>query len=227
MWCFRSIFVLFLPIGMVAADTGPGGLQFAALHQKVTGAFGQRFVELCYDFKNVASNEIRLQAATVSCGCASYAVSKNSVSPGEIGQVRMMVDLKGKTGTQFDVSLALKTDEGVNTYYNLKGTINCPAEVEIEPRVLRWRVGEAMESKRVTVKISQLSTTDNISLLDFECSSSEFDCRIERAVEPDHYYLIVTPKQITRTSSATISLKFDKGRDERGDDYQVFIRVGR
>ncbi len=113
----------------------------AKLHEK-----GISFV---FSFTNKTSKQVKVEKIYTPCDCVKI-VSKTPlvVDSGKVGEIHLTYNTLGRSGT--NKSVIQVTIDGVETELNIE--VDIPLPLEIFPRFIIWKSGEA-EQKEVVVKV--------------------------------------------------------------------------
>ena len=89
-------------------------------------------VKHVYKFKNTGNEPLIISNAKATCGCTVPQWPREPIAPGAGGEIEVVFDTKnkGKVGGQIQtkrVTVTANTDP-VNTYVNIKGTVERTAE---------------------------------------------------------------------------------------------------
>lgn len=123
-----------------------------------------------FKFKNTTSKPIKLTYVKASCGCTTPKWTKEEVKPGEIGEIDVIYNTKGRPN-KFTKSITIKTNYSENpsiltitgnvlrdpnkVYYNYKY-----GALSMEKNYVNVGKLKSTESKEVTLKIKNSGTTE-------------------------------------------------------------------
>ncbi|MFK7808053.1 MAG: DUF1573 domain-containing protein, partial [Saprospiraceae bacterium] len=80
-----------------------------------------------YRVKNVGDNPLIISKAKGSCGCTVPQWPKEAIAPGEIAEIKVVFNSRGKKGKQNKrITLTANTDP-VQTYMTITGTVQMPS----------------------------------------------------------------------------------------------------
>ena len=100
-----------------ANDPLPDGvLAWDELSKATDAAADQQLARFIFSFTNVASGNVVILSVHPSCGCTTAELPPTpwTIAPGTNGQIRLTVDLRGKSGTLFK-TVNVSTDKGSKT----------------------------------------------------------------------------------------------------------------
>ena len=157
-----------------------------------------------FKYQNKGDKTVHIASVHTSCGCTTAGVVKNDVAPGEKGEITATFNIGERTGVQ-QKTVTVTTDDAKQptTYLTLKAVIAQP--FELQPAFVFWESGEAPKPKTILVKISKDMP---IKSLDVVSSSPDFLTKVEPAGAGE-FRINVQPRETTRTTSATLSIKPD------------------
>lgn len=158
-----------------------------------------------FKYQNKSDKTIHIESVHTSCGCTTAGVVKNDVAPGEKGEITATFKIGDRTGIQ-QKSVTVTTDDTQQptTYLTLKAVIAQP--FELQPAFVFWESGEAPKPKTILVKISK---DVPIKSLDVTSSSADFLTKVEPGPKAGEFRINVQPRETTRTTAATLSIKPD------------------
>jgi len=98
-------------------------------------------------FTNTGKQAVTILDMRPSCGCTTATLEKNTYRPGESGQIRIALTLKGLSGSQ-QKTIEVLTDDSPDKPTVLTVHTTLPEFIVLSPRLLIWTVGEADKPKR-------------------------------------------------------------------------------
>ena len=170
---------------------------------------GERFAFIEFVFTNNGEEEIQILKVEASCGCAGFEIPERAIRPGATRAIVALIDLDRKMGYEVRVQLTVFTSESNGGNYSLIGIVPKRAKVKIEPRLLKWKIGDALEEKSVVATIDPPLNSD-------------IDWKIEEAIvmenevfvasvlphqNPNTYIISVRPLSTASKSTARIYFK--------------------
>jgi hypothetical protein len=147
-----------------------------------------------YTFKNQSDKPVTIKEAKGFCSCTSVQISggKTVYKPGESGVIRVNLDMANETGTvEKVVGVFLTTDKGDEPSHQLKIIVHIPVLVEIEPKSVKWTVGDAPEAKVIRI---MMKADQPIHIKDITPSSERFVHELKVLEDGRDYQLTITPK---------------------------------
>ncbi|HHS95236.1 MAG TPA: DUF1573 domain-containing protein [Phaeodactylibacter sp.] len=83
-------------------------------------------VSTVYRIKNVGKNPLKISKAKGSCGCTVPQWPKEAIAPGEIAEIKVVFNSRGKRGKQQKrITITANTDPA-QTFLTIKGTVEVP-----------------------------------------------------------------------------------------------------
>jgi uncharacterized protein DUF1573 len=173
-----------------------------------------------FKFQNVGQSEIKITSVTTSCGCTTAALEKNTIAPGEKGEIKATFDAGERVGLQQKTISVESTDpESPKTSLVLKVRIQKVAQVR--PSLLEWDVGESPSAQAINVKILNDFPVHAVNAIS---SDPRILARVEQMVPSKEYLIIVEPKGTSEPVSATLEIKTDYPA-ENPQGYIAFVRI--
>jgi hypothetical protein len=146
-------------------------------------------VKAAFRFTNASDRLVTITSVTPSCDCTTVELKKNTFSPGEQGQIDIVFNVADSTGQQ-DKTITVTTAESPNDPTELLLKVKIPLLVEITPRLLTWKVGEAATEKSVEIS---LAAAPVITVTGAQSKDPEMQTRLEAIVPHRKYRLVVKP----------------------------------
>ena len=107
-----------------------------------------------FEFTNTGTTPVRIVEVRSGCGCTVAAVDKQVVQPGEKGTVQAVYHVARRTGRQ-TVSVTVLTEEPEAWTHELALEVQIGAFAQLTPRLLYWRVGDALEGRVLQVDLAE------------------------------------------------------------------------
>jgi len=155
-------------------------------------------MEMDFTFKNEGDKAARIHHYDAPCSCLSAQVKggKLDYAPGEEGVIRARFDMGNFSG-QVDKTVAIwmEGDPEGKPSVLLTVRVHIPELVLIEPKTLKWTIGEKVAAKTMSIKMEY---DRPIKILGINGSSERFKHDLKTIREGEEYELSVTPDE-TRT----------------------------
>jgi hypothetical protein len=178
---------------VLAAGAAQGGLVFSQPVQEVHAAADASSVTADFTFSNKSDRvaSIRHYDAPCSCLAAQVIGGKLDYAPGEQGTVRAVFNLGNFSGTvDKQVVIWLNDDPDEKPSVVLTVRVHIPELVLVEPKTLKWSLGEKPVSKTIRIKID---SPQPVKVLGVSGSNERFAQQLTTVKEGAEYELKVTP----------------------------------
>src|SRR5258708_27443635 len=123
---FTLVLILWLRLSVPCAAQ----LQWETRELEFSPSVDQTQVIAHFKFQNVGKSEIKITSVSTSCGCTTAALEKDTVAPGEKGEIAATFNFGKRVGFLENTIVEQKTiveertdPEGPNTSLTLKGNI--------------------------------------------------------------------------------------------------------
>jgi len=157
--------------------------------------------EAVFKFTNTGDSDITIKSARSSCGCTVPKLEKMTYAPGESGEIQAVFTYGARVGKQVK-RITVELADPASRSYTLTLVTDIPEWLVIEPRILRWTMGEPAEARTFRVKVADPET---ITMKDELPEPKSFTISREQ-VEPNVYLFTVTPKSTTERVTEFIQL---------------------
>jgi hypothetical protein len=164
-----------------------------------------------FKFQNVGQSEIKITSVSTSCGCTTAALEKNTLAPGEKGEIEATFNFGKRVGFLENTIVEQKTivvestdPESPNTSLALK--VHIPALAQVRPSSLQWTLGESASAQAINIKILNDFPIHAVSAIS---SDPRILARVEQTVPSKEYRVIVEPKGTSEPVTAILKIKTD------------------
>ncbi|MFT4175821.1 MAG: DUF1573 domain-containing protein [Luteolibacter sp.] len=207
-----------------AAWLQAGELAFPETSKELHPAPDAKTISVDFDFKNETDKPLTIAKYETACSCMSLGIAGNKMTyaPGESGKVEATFDMGNFSGeVDKEILLWMRGDPADRPSRVLKVRVNIPVLVSIEPRTVRWQLGEKPASKtlRITMK-----DTKPVKILDVSTASKAFQYELKTLEEGKTYELVITPASTAEPNLAVFRIKTDCS-SERHRVQQAFAIV--
>lgn len=213
--------LLVLTLSVSAAD-----LEFKETEKKVQMNPSERKIEVDFAFTNTSDKTVTIKKWDGYCSCVDVKTLEGTrvFKPSETGTIRATFDMGSFAGqVNKGIDLWLEGDPEDKPSIHLKAIINVPVLIGIEPKTLRWNVGEELDTEVITV---QMNHTEPIKLLSAKIATGPFDIKVETVEEGKKYKLLVTPTSTDTPAISVIQLETDCSI-ERHSGQRAFCMIRR
>jgi hypothetical protein len=166
-------------------------------------------VKVDFPFTNNTDKTVVVKETLGDCSCTSIEISggKTAYEPGESGVIRLNFDIGAAVGkVEKGASIWVDGDPKDAPSQRLTMKVDIPILVEMEPKTLKWQVGQEMESK--TIKFKMLGDKA-IHIKSVTSSTEHFTQELKTIEDGRSYELLVTPKNINNKALAVFRVETD------------------
>jgi Protein of unknown function (DUF1573) len=213
---FTLVLILWLRLSLPCAAQ----LRWETRELELSPSADQTEVTTHFKFQNIGQSEIKITSVSTSCGCTTAALEKNTVAPGEKGQIEAKFNVGGGFGLQQKTILVESTDpESPKTSLTLR--VHIPAVAQVSPNVLQWELGAAPSAQAINIRILNDLPIHAVSATS---SNPRILARVEQAVPSKEYRVIVEPKGTSEPVTAVLTIKTDYPA-ENPKEYTAVARI--
>lgn len=142
-----------------------------------------------YFFENTGASVVTIKSVAAACSCVKASASKQSVAPGEHGEIVAKYSIGDRYGAQ-TTEIFVETDDAETQVVQLKMELQIPRVAVAEPDMLRWLPGQEVEPKRIRVRAEPGVEFGNVSV---ESSDPSVVIRVEAGSRASEFEVVVTP----------------------------------
>jgi uncharacterized protein (DUF58 family) len=183
----------FLSVFLSLASTLSAALEWEITRFVHEAPPGEQMVTAVFPFTNGGSQPITIRNMQSTCGCTVAELEKRVYAPGESGEIKAVFSYGGRMGRQMKQVRVTTSDRSQPTVLEIDVTI--PTMVEINPRILYWRIGQDLEPRSVTVR---LNTAHGVEIREIISHDPAFSYEMEATGEAGVYTLTVFPPSETQ-----------------------------
>jgi Protein of unknown function (DUF1573) len=189
--------------------TQAAGLEFDQLEKKVIAPAEAITVTTDFNFTNKSDKAVTISKSDPGCSCLKVEISNGKLKyePGESGVIRTTFDMGNFSG-DVDKYIALWLDDAPDNAPSMKLTVHVhiPVLVGIEPKTLKWNIGEKIEPKSIRITMAEGKT---IHIAGITSSSTAFKQELKTIEDGKKYDLVVTPLDPSLPGMAVIRIETD------------------
>ena len=188
---------------LITAGSHAAGLKFENERKDVHADLSAAKVKSDFKFTNTSSKTLKIQKADAGCSCLAVEVSggKLTYAPGESGVLRTTFEIGSFQGAvDKTVFVWLDGDPEDKPSSSVTLRVHIPVIIALEPKTLKWTVGDKADSKLITVKMDYEKP---IHVTSVSTSSSGFKAELMTVEKGKEYTIKVTP---TKTDAAGLSI---------------------
>lgn len=163
-----------------------------------------------FKYENTGKTQIHFKSVKASCGCTATQTQKESVNPGEKGEITATFNIGDRTGMQVK-TVTVQTDDPnptqATTILTLKANIMPP--MEIRPTFVYWTSGEQPTTKKVSLKAAKEFPAKDITI---KSNSQNFESKVVPG-KPGEWTIEVTPKDTSHPMGTALMIQTDYPKD--------------
>jgi hypothetical protein len=185
------------------------GLTFANPKVEAHAAADAEKVEASFLFQNTGSEPVTISRYESGCSCLGVTVrdGKMAYAPGEKGELRAIFEIGNFRGeVDKPIQLWLKGDTEENPSVTLNVKVFVPVLVELEPKVLRWRIGDPQQPQSFHLKVLN---KEPIRVVSASGGNDRYDLKLITIKEGESYEVQVTPRNLTEPGIGTFQILTD------------------
>jgi hypothetical protein len=221
-----NLFTLVLLLWLRLSAPCAAQLQWESQELEFSPSADQTQVTAHFKFQNVGQSEIKITLVSTSCDCTTATLQKNTVSPGEKGEIEATFHVGGGLGLEQNTILEQKTilvesTDPENPKTSLTLRVRIPAVAQVSPNALQWQLGGAPSAQTINIRILNDLPIHAISATS---SDPRIFARVEQAVSSKEYRVIVEPKETSEPVTAVLKIKTDYPA-ENPKEYTAVARI--
>lgn len=196
-------------IWLAAVALAAGSLEFAEPLREIHVAPDATSVTADFAFVNRGSRPVTIRNYDAPCSCMTAQIKggKLDYQPGDEGVVRAVFDLGNFTGTvDKHVVLWLAGDHAEKPSVTLTVRVHIPELVAIEPKTLKWAVGENPGPKSISI---QINFDQPVEILSVSSSNDRFQHELKPVRAGAEYELTVTPQDTSVPGIGVLRIETD------------------
>jgi hypothetical protein len=173
---------------------------------EVHPAAGDKQAVAHFKYQNTGTAPVHFKSVKASCGCTTTQTQKETVNPGEKGEIIASLNIGDRTGQQVKTVTVLTDDPNPTqstTILTLKA--NIASVLEIKPTFVYWTSGEAPKTKKVSLKAAKEFPVKDITI---KSNNQNFESKIVPE-KPGEWTLEVTPKDTSHAMGTSLLLQTD------------------
>jgi hypothetical protein len=183
-----------------------GGLIWEDTSLKNDATTTQEKALLVFRFKNDGPMPVTIKSVESTCDCIAAEADIKEYAPGEKGEIKVTLWVKGRVGLQRK-TVEVTTDDpnAPKTTLTLNTLITQP--VQINPSVLWWKTGD--EKRTQTVRITVAPGAD-FTIARADCADPAWHIDLKTVSPGKEYALEATPSDTAKVQATIVHLKTDK-----------------
>lgn len=170
--------------------------------RSVVATPGQETATVVYAFHNASDHPVQITSINTGCVCTSAELAKDSYAPGEKGELKIQFTLGDRVGRQ-ERLIHLATNDPASPTVMVRLVVDIPELAVVRPRLLFWKVGDALESKTAEIVLTQ---PEHSEVLEPKSTSAAFTAKLTAGARPGLYRLEITPTSTAETVHGVVHL---------------------
>lgn len=203
-----------------------GSLTFQESLKELSPDPNETKVVVDFKFTNKTDKPVNITRFDGGCSCVSVQLSdgKRVYAPGESGVLRANFEVGTFSGTVDKVvALWLEGDPEDTPSERVTLRVHIPVVVEVEPKTLKWKIGEKLEPQTVKITMNGDKPTH---ILEVNGNSDAFSHQLKTIEDGRKYELVITPNSTEATKLGGFRIKTDSSVTRQAIQ-QVFAMVNR
>ncbi len=211
-----SLFVIgFIKAQVPPPSAAPEALRWTQRSAEVTLGVTDRQAAAHYTFQNVSDKPVTVFGVATSCKCLSAAADKKVYAPQEKGEVTITFKPLPNQAATTAGSAIVQTDAARHPNVELKLTASMTpaASGQLEPEMLAWPDGEALQPKTIRLTFPEGSPVKEVSVTSTDAKVAGAQVKAIRAGR--EYQVAVTPVAEVKTAleaKLIIKAQYPSGR---------------
>jgi hypothetical protein len=207
---------------LTAAALAQAGLVFESTRIEQQAGFLDERSEAVFRFTNEGDAELTIERLQSSCGCTVPQLEKRTYAPGESGEIKALFTFGARLGTQ-QKRVTVITNEAGRSVHNLEFITHIPVWADIQPKLVRWTVGQEPVPQEVRVRIAD---PDRVELAPPQGASSRFTIEAVDGGPGERVFRIIPKGTDQRvTERVVFSLIAHEGDAQRTRDLAIHCLV--
>lgn len=201
MKCVLTIVCGFLALCAVS-HSALADLDFASTHLSIQADPAQDELPVQFTFQAEGEGSIEITEVQTTCGCLKAKADKKIYKSGEKGVIDCVFSVGSFEGEHIK-SIYVITSSETQARIPLKVTVNVPQLFQIEPQVQKWKVGEELSPKKVTVKVLY---KDPIEIVSLSSSREAFTAEYKEIKKGREYEIMLKPSDTSKPMLGALSI---------------------
>jgi len=204
LYSFPAVLGLLLAVQGVAHGTLTWDTKSADLHPTLA----DKEAIAHYKYKNTGDKPVKISSVRASCGCTTAALAKDTVAPGESGEITATFTIGNRIGTQKKTITVVTDDQPEPTLLTLNATI--PQLLEVQPTFLFWSVNDTLEPKTISVVVGK---DFPVKKLNVTSTDKSIKTEVGPGASDKAFKITVTPTESGRPINAVLKVEPDFPKD--------------
>lgn len=162
-------------------------------------------IEARFTFHNGGDKPLRVTDLTSTCSCLEATLDKAVYQPGEKGSGTARFKVSSFTGRHEKI-LHIHTDDRKNPTQVLTTVIDIPTIVDIEPKTVRWTLGDAADAKIIRVRVTG---PDSVHIKNISSTRESFTFILNEVTPGREYQIHLQPKDTDQVVIGALRIETD------------------
>ena len=208
LFCQTKLGQASLPVllGLATLTASAGGLTWQPKRLEFQATTLDGTVEAVYHYENTGSSPVEITQVTTGCHCTTAAPSRSHVAPGEKGELKAIFTIDFRTGLQ-ERPIYVYTDEGKGSPELLELVVDIQELVSVKPKLLFWRVGEAVATKQIQLKPLPKA---GVRFGAVRCVEPGYEARLREDGEAGAMLLEISPGSTKEPSQTQVLIEYEQ-----------------
>lgn len=198
--------ILIFTLSIFASAIARAELKWEQTTLDIHPGFGDKQAVAHFKYENVGKTPVHFKSVKASCGCTTTQTQKETVNPGEKGEIIASLNIGDRTGQQVK-TVTVQTDEAPpaqpTTVLTLRA--NIPQALEIRPIFVSWTTGEEPKPKKISIKAAKEFPAKNITL---KPNNPNFESKVQPGKEGE-WTIEVAPKDTSHAMGTALAIQTD------------------
>jgi Protein of unknown function (DUF1573) len=156
-----------------------------------------------YRFTNTGAESVTIENVRTSCGCTTASLKKTEYAPGESGEIEAKFTIGGRSGKQ-EKAILVTTSQAREKPILLRLVVDIVDQIQIQPELVLWRVGEQVDSKKIEVTVADDASVKILSVMS---DNPLIKAELSEVTPGKKYEIQITPTDGNRQAGATILIR--------------------
>ncbi|RKX32949.1 MAG: hypothetical protein DRP71_11295 [Verrucomicrobia bacterium] len=186
------------------------GLEWETKRISIAATPEQESAEGVFAFTNNSDQPVTIKSVRSSCGCTVTELEKREYLPGESGEIKALFTFGTRTGAQRK-TISVVTDATGEEKTSLLLDVSIPELIRIKPFFVFWRKGDALEPKKIELRVSD---PDLIRPISIEANNERFDAVLESTGDRAVFTVTITPRstEVSGNSHFLVTTDYPTGK---------------
>jgi hypothetical protein len=185
-----KIYLIGVIAALVISSVNGFGLEWETKSISIVATPEQESAEAVFAFTNNSDQTVTVKSVRSSCGCTVTELEKKEYLAGESGEIKALFTFGNRTGAQRK-KITVETDDADEAKTNLQLDVSIPELIQIKPFFVFWRKGEALDAKKIELRVSDPGLIKPVSV---EANNDLFGAVLDSTNDPSVFTVTITPR---------------------------------